>query len=277
MISFLRAGGSRWYERGIMPYGELEFLLPSGDYSLRIYDKNNVTLYSNTTVHMVNSKLYVLNGSHLELVINGQSIIIGQLLELNLLLHPTVVEVGYNIPFIRSIYDAEWNIDGLDLIGGNISLICPPQILMATTHNRTWSNRTLFPLIPANGTALNGTITVPSTDRIWFQGGAATWVNVSYSNGTLIQNTTYVPNFVDVYGHPAVNITSDINVSLDRETRFYQTKQFYWTKYSDLNKYQATVNFTNVLGEPYYEVDLFIASLATVKLQTSETSKSMMS
>jgi hypothetical protein len=254
MISFLKNGGSRWFERGIMPFGEVEFLLPSGDYHLIIYDKDWHTVYNNGSVHMVNSRLYVINGSSLTLVINGQSIIVGQLLEINNLLQPSVVQVGYNIPFIRSIFDTDYNLDLL----GNITFVCPPQIMIATTQNRTYSNRTISPLIPGN-TSANGTITVPDHDRLWFQGDATSWVNISHENGTVIQNTTYTPVFYDAIGHPTLSITSERNISVLRETTFHQVKMFYWTKYTDLNKYQATINFTNVLNDPLLQVYYYVA------------------
>lgn len=255
MISFLRDGGSRWFERGIMPYGELEFLLPSGDYSLRIYDADGTDVYTNSSVHMVNSRLYVINGSHLELVINGQSVITGYLLELNQKTQPSLVKVGYNIPFIRSCYDRECQLD--ELLGENITKICPPQILIATTYNNTYTNRLVHPLVPTN-TTVNGTITVPDTDKLWFHSNGS-WVNVSHENGTLIKNTSYAPTFVKLNGWPTVWINSSNNISLTRESRYHQVREFYWTKYTDLNKYEATVNFTNPLNDPIENVYLYIA------------------
>ena len=85
MLSILKDGGSRWYERGIVPYSEREFILPSGDYTLRIYynDSGDYTeIYNNSNHTIVASSVYVIHGTNLSEIITGQSIIIGNLLEL---------------------------------------------------------------------------------------------------------------------------------------------------------------------------------------------------
>jgi hypothetical protein len=254
MISIRKAGASRWWERGIVPYGEREFMIPSGNYTMRIYDPDYNELYNQT--HTINnSRVYVIEGTNLSEVIYGQSVIRGQLLELAAEFQPSIVEVGYNIPFIRLGYSTGSSLH--KTLGDNISFVCPPQILEATTYNNTYSNRTISPLIPSNVTA-NGTITVPDKDRVWFH-GTADWVNISYTNGTLIQNTSYVPSFIDLFGHPTVWINSSHNLSLTRETRFHQVKEFDYMKYNDENRYVATVTFTNVLSTTLREPVFYIA------------------
>lgn len=84
MLSVLKQGGSRWYERGIVPYGEREFILPSGNYTLRIYynDSGNSTEIYNSTKTLTASSVYVIHGTNLSEIITGQSVIVGKLLEL---------------------------------------------------------------------------------------------------------------------------------------------------------------------------------------------------
>lgn len=253
-ISLLKDGGSRWYEKGIIPYGEAEFLLPSGNYHLFINDSDGTNVYTDSSVSVTSPCLYIINGSHLSLVINGQTTMIGYLLDIIGDVTPSIIKVGYNIPFIRL---GEINPIS-SLIESNVTLVCPPQILEGTTYNHTFTNRSIHPCIPGNASE-NGTITVPDVDRLWFQGSTGDWVNVSYDNGTLIQNTSYVPTFLDLNGAPTIWVNSSHNISLTRETRYHQVIEFDYTHYTDLNKYQATVNFTNPLNKAIEEVSLYIA------------------
>jgi len=62
---------------------------------------------------------------------------------------PSVMKVGYNIPFIRLVHKTENPINNLE----NIIFVCPPQILEATTYNESYANQTFAPLIPSNVTA----------------------------------------------------------------------------------------------------------------------------
>ena len=251
MISFLRDGGSRWFERGICPYETVEFLLPSGNYSLRIYDSLNVTLYDNSSIKMVNSKLYVLNGSALELVINGQSVIVGQLLELRSELGyatmPNIQNVITNAPYIYSVFDPRGAIIGTERI-------CPALVVTATTTNETTTNCTMYPLIPKT-TINNGTIRVKD-DRIYFS-GSSNWVNVSTLSGTLIQNTSYVPNCIELTGQN-ITIKSAQSITVKRETTYQQQKKFYWTKYTDTRYYIATVTISNPLNTTIRHVYIYI-------------------
>ena len=259
MISILKQGANRWWERGIVPNGEREFLIPSGTYAFRVYDKAYNELYNSSlpaSVLVVNSKVYVIRGTNLSEIISGQSVIRGQLLEILDDISPSIVKVGYNIPFIRLCYDRVSPIN--NLLGANITLVCPPQIMEGTTYNHTYTNRTIHPCIPGN-TSTNGTITVPDLDRLWFHHKNGTWVNISYENGTLIKNYTYTPTFVDLNGAPTIWLNSSHNMSVTRETRYHQVQEFDYTLYTDLNKYQATVNFTNPLNKVVEEVSFYIA------------------
>jgi len=254
MLSFLKSGGSRWFERGICPYETVEFLLPSGTYSLRIYDANNNTLYDNGSISMVNSKLYVINGSHLQLIIDGQSVIVGDLLELSLeldyALMPDIEIISCNPPMVFSTYDKE----GM-AIGVNIYKICPALITIATTKVETtgnWINTTAR--IPGNDTVTNGTITILS-DELYISGsGAINWVNITYTdNGTLYQNTTYIPSKINLYGQN-LTINASGNIHILRETQYNQLKKFYWTYYSDTGKHTAGIDIINSMDVPLYDV-----------------------
>jgi len=254
MISFLKSGGSRWFERGICPYESVEFLLPSGDYQLRIYDADNDTIYDNNSIHMVNSKLYVINGSHLELVINGQSVIVGQLLELQQELDDAtrldIVSVVYNIPSVYSIFDKK------GAILGTVQ-ICPAVVTTATTINETniTSNTTFYPLAPESSST-NGTITIIE-DIMYFEGNASEifWVAVGY--GSSFTNYSYLPNNLILYGE---NVTVECNaeITVKRVTRYQQLKSFYWTKYTETNFYEATVPISNPLNVTIREVYVYI-------------------
>ena len=81
MVSFLKQNASRWYERGVCPYESVEFLLPSGAYLMRIYDRNLVDILSQS--YVVNrSMVYIIWGTNLSTIIAGQSVISNQLLSL---------------------------------------------------------------------------------------------------------------------------------------------------------------------------------------------------
>jgi len=80
MISLLKQGATRWWERGVVPYGEREYLIPSGNYTLRIYDSDYTEIY-NETQTINTSKVYVIHGTNLSEIIRGISVIKGQLLE----------------------------------------------------------------------------------------------------------------------------------------------------------------------------------------------------
>jgi len=251
MVSILRQGASRWWERGIVPYGEREFLIPSGTYCLRIYDKNNVEVYNSTlppSINVVNSKVYVIYGTNLTEVISGQSVIRGQLLELQQELdeatRPEIVKIINNPPGIYSIYKKEGAI-----IGGTV-LVCPALIVMAETTNETLvngnENKTIYVNIPTSDHD-NGTITVRE-DTLYLTGNF-TWVNVSTGGGNFT-NYTYQPNPIDLNGENiSINITDNTLAYVKRVTEYQSMKKFYWTKYTDTLVYEATVDIENPMAD----------------------------
>lgn len=234
MISLLKQGGSRWWERGIIK--EREFLIPSGYYMMRIYDKDWNELYNTSAYELIgNSKVYVIYGINLSEIISGQSVIRGQLLELSIeldtALMPDSVVYSRNPPIIISAFDRI----GM-MLGQNFYKVCPPVNVIAQTRyelDGNWLNSTL--LAPTNGTTENGTITILE-DIIHFSvvnGTAPTWVNITYiSDGSLIQNTTYMPTkfYPESY---AVSINASTDIYITRETRFNQLKKFYWDVYPE--------------------------------------------
>lgn len=244
MISFLKEGGARWYERGVCPYETVEFILPSGNYSLRIYDSDNITLFDNSSIKMRNSRLYVLNGSYLQLMINGQSVITGQLLELSSELYqatmPDIVNVVCDIPSTYSIFEKEGAVIGT-------KLVCPALFVIGETTNTTTINSTttFYPFIPESDTN-NGTITVKE-DHIYFEGNysAIHWVNVVVDG--VATNYSYVPNHIELFGEN-VAVSCNTNITIKRYTTYQQLKKFYWTKYTDTEYYTATITANNPLN-----------------------------
>ena len=255
MVSFLKTGGQRWWERGVCPYETIEYLIPSGDYQLRLYNASYDEL-TNFSVTVNNSKLYMINGTNLSLIIDGQSIITGQLLELGQSLDvatmPDLVTVVANIPIVYSTFER----DGA--IIGNTILVCPAKILTGETTNSTTINETsvLFnELVPDDSVTENGTVTIKE-DTLYFAGNASvTCVNVTY-NGTTT-SYGYIPNHIDLLGG---NVTVECtgNLSVTRKTRFQQVWKFYWTKYTDTNYYEATLDIDNNLHVPINETYIYI-------------------
>jgi len=261
MISLRKEGATRWWERGIVPYGEREYLIPSGNYSMRIYDKNYDEIY-NTSDHggnitINNSRVYVIHGANLTEIISGLSVIRGQLLELrgdfDYALTPNLVTISYNPPMLYNIYDK------VGLLLGNSYQICPALIVVATTRTEytgNWINSSV--VIPSNGTVENGTITILE-DTLYISGnGSTSYVNITYrSNGTLIQNTTYIPNKINLYGHN-ITINASNNIHILRETKYNQVKKFYWTYYSDTGRHTAGIDVINPMANPIYDVYVYI-------------------
>jgi hypothetical protein len=202
---------------------------------------------------MDRSRVYLIDGTMVQEVIDGQSVITGYLLEVRTelfdALTPHIVSVCYNIPYIYSVYETEGALIG-------IVKICPAQILTATTYQTDYTNCTMEALIPGNTTE-NGTIRV-KTDRLYFQGASADWVNISVnSTGAKLQNTSYIPVFYDIFGE-TVDIDASHNVTVTRETSYQQVDQFSWTKYTNQNYYTATVEFSNPMNTTLKKVYLFI-------------------
>lgn len=270
MISFLRNGSTRWFERGVGPHETVEYLLPSGNYTLRIYDRYNNTLY-NHSITMNNSKFFVINGTNLTLVISGLSVIYGQLLELagdfSSYTTPDIVRVAYNIPSVYTVFDR---------IGARLGtvLICPALVITATTINSSFINfstpKTLYPLIPNGSISANGTVNVISgDDTITFTGGDIKWVNVSWPGSGNYSNTTYIPGSITCNGN-TYTVRCSGNLTVTRSTRFQQSWKFYWTKTLDTNFYEATVNVTNHINTTLYMVTVSIefANDTTADLHT---------
>jgi len=250
MVSLLKQGATRWWERGIVPYGEVEYLIPSGTYRMRIYDSVYTELI-NQSFLITNSRVYVINGTNLTLIINGQSIIIGQLMEsISYALTPDVIVKGTNPPLVYSVYDTE----GMCL-GNGIFKICPAVITIATTKTTmagNWINST--PRIPTNGSVTNGTVTILK-DELYIAGNASiAWVNITYtSNGTTLQNTTYIPSKLDLYGQN-ITINASDNIVVKRNIKYNQLKKFYWTYYSYEGRYNAGINISDPMTVPIYDV-----------------------
>jgi len=259
MISLLKQGGSRWWERGIVPYGEREFLIPSGNYMMRIYDKNWVEIYNSSAYDaVINSRVYVIHGTNLSEIISGQSVIRGQLLELraelDYALAPDIEIISCNPPMIHSIYDKE----GM-LIGSNVFQICPALITVATTRvETTGSSINSVAATPSNNTVENGTITILE-DALYISGnGSTSYVNITYTdNGTLMQNTTYVPSKINLYGQNLTIVASN-DVHILRETQYNQVKKFYWTYYLDTGQHTAGINIINPMAIPIYDVYVYV-------------------
>ncbi len=255
MISILRDGATRWFERGIVPQDEREFLLPTGTYTLRIYDGGSNMIYNNASMPMINSRVYVIGpGGNVTVVVEGLSVINGNILQVLGWMQPDIIKVGTNMPYVLTIYECanEFTV--------NFTKICPPQVLLGTTFTDIDipARTTIFssPVMPGNDTT-NGTITMVY-DKLWFHGNTADWVNVSLSDGTLIQNTSYIPTLLDIKTHDtAIRITSSHNISFTREVRYRQIQEFLWTKYTDTGKYDATVNFNNPNNVTIYDVYLY--------------------
>jgi len=172
-------------------------------------------------------------------------------------LTPDITIVSRNPIMIYSIYDTEGMIFGNDFY-----MICPPLITIATTRVTTygnWINST--PMIPGNNSVANGTVTI-IRDTLYMS-GSASWVNITYtSNGTLMQNTSYVPSRIDIYGENlTINASDDISVL--RVTKFNSVRKFDWTVYPfsghgyDLNRawwHEAGIEVINSMPVPLYEV-----------------------
>jgi len=265
MLSLRKNGATRWWERGLCPYETIEFLIPSGTYRCRAYDADNVELF-NFSITVVNSRVYVIHGTNLSLIINGQSVIVGDLLELHdefdYALTGETRHVSRNPPILFSIFD----VDGL-MLGEGIWTICPPMNVIATTKNNTfgnWINSTA--LIPGNGTVANGTITVMEDTFYFSSNGSVTWVNITYTdNGTSVQNTSYMPTrFDDLCGYNyTINASGDLNVQ--RITTYNQLKKFEWTYYSfahgPLNRpgyHTYGLNVSNPCNTTLYDVYVFV-------------------
>jgi len=276
MISLLKQNATRWWERAVCPYETIEFLIPSGNYRLRIYNATHVEIFNNTFL-IVNSRAYVINGSTLYIVINGTSVIIGQLLSLSTevndafdyLTMPFYKTISRNPPIVFSAFDSIGN-----YLGQNVYKICPPiNVIAQTRYEKTGTRLNSTPLIPVNGTLANGSITVID-DVIYFDavgGVVPSWVRITYLNNTLIQNTTYLPSRFYPLGF-SVKINASSSIHMTRETTFNQLKQFYWDYYPNTDNpgwitepdgskrvgyHRAGLEINNNMNTTWYEVYLY--------------------
>jgi len=260
--SFLKDGATRWYEKVVSSGGQKNFMLPSGNYTVRVYNADNSTYVSWDDI-VNRSKAYLIGVDGVSLIIQGQSVIEGQILELSeeffYAFMPDVTIISRNPPMIFSVYDKE----GM-AFGSDSYLICPPLITIATTRvtqHGNYINST--PMVPGNGSVLNGTITI-IRDVLNLSGpGSITWVNITYmNNGTLLQNTSYIPSRIDIYGQNlAINASGDILVL--RVTKYNQVRKFDWTYYPfkgygpDLERagwHSAGIEVINPMPVPLYDV-----------------------
>jgi len=261
--SFLKDGATRWYERVVASSGgQKSFMLPSGNYTVRVYNADNST-YLSWTETINRSKAYLIGTDGVSLIIQGQSVIMGEFLELNedlaYAFMPDVTIISRNPPMIYSVYDKE----GM-AFGNDFYMICPPLITIATTRVTqygNWINST--PMVPGNGSVLNGTVTI-LRDVLYLSGpGSITWVNITYTNNdTLLQNTSYIPSRIDIYGQN-LTINASGNLSVLRVTKFNQERKFDWTYYPgegyghEENRagfHTAGIEIINPMSVPLYEV-----------------------
>ncbi len=257
MISINRNGSSRWFERGILPGGEREFLLPTGNYTMRIYDAAYDEIH-NQSYTMNNSKIYVIEGTNLTEILNGLSVVRGSILEVNnnldYALTPDVETVCSNPPIVKAMHSA----DGRQIADG-VFLICPALVVTAETRQSdTNSSIASVALVPSNSSVSNGTVTL-LRDTLYFEGAASTsYVNITYTNnGTLLQNTSYIPNKLDLYGEN-VTINSSNDIKVTRETKYHQYKKFDWTWYSYESKYETGIEIINPQNASLYDIDVLI-------------------
>ena len=251
VVAFLKEGANRWFERICPPYGQQEFLIPTGNYTIRVYNADNST-YTAWAETVNNSRGYMIDGINITVVIDGLDVINGDILEINHVLVGALIgdvkTLCTNPPIIITT-------SGRDYLSDGIFKICPPQIVRATTRTETWGNWiNSTAIIPKNNTFPNGTITILS-DTLYFAGND-TWVDITFTdNNTLYQNTSYRPNHVDVYGQNfSINASEDILVS--RVTRFHQLTMFYWIYNSNTGKYDVAIYVNNSLATPLYSVEV---------------------
>ena len=269
MISILKYGASRWWERGIVPYGEREFMIPSGNYTLRIYDKDDSEIYNSSSsgnITVNNSRVYVIHGTNLSLLISGQSVIKGQLLELSseieYALMPDEIIYSSNPPRIFSVFNRIGQ-----MLGNNVWKVCPALDVIGTTRNSTMTNSTTsHPLIADNSTT--GVEVTVINDILYLSGNSSVnWVNITYAdNGTLMQNTTYIPNKININGED-LTITSSSDINILRETTFSKMTKFYWNIYNSTTNlghisnragfHNAVLEVKNSLNVPLYDVYVF--------------------
>jgi len=286
-VSLLKEGATRWFEL-VVPgnLGDVRFMLPSGNYTARVYNSDNSSYVSwDETVNR--SKAYQIGNNGISLIIQGQSVIRGQLIEfdnaLDAALMPDATIICRNPPIYISVFD----ILGMQL-GGSYWRVCPPLNVLAETRNHStgnWINST--PLVPSNGTTENGTITIIGEHDVIYittvNGTVPSWINITYSdNGTLIQNTTWVPSkFYPEGFNVTINASDDVHIY--RETVFNMLKKFDWDIYNGSNNpgwitengqkrpgyHRAGIEIMNTMNVHWYNVYAYCGFSPTSKPDTS--------
>lgn len=265
MVSILKQGASLWWERGCIPFSEREFLIPSGTYCLRIYDENYDEIYNSSLpagISVVNSRVYVMNGSELQLIINGQSTLLGELKDATI---PDIIHYAPNAPMVYSPLKKEGAILGT-------ILVCPALIIIADTVNATNAslplNRTkdtFYPLVP-KATTDNGTITTREDVMSfsgWLNSTVPMWVNVSWldSTGAMVSYRNYssIPPPITLHGENISVNCSRGELYVSRTTSYQAETKFYWTKYTDTLFYEATIDVINHFrNETLYNVYVYM-------------------
>jgi hypothetical protein len=201
----------------------------------------------NNTNLTITNMILLMENNITSLVITIENII-------DFALMPDIVIWSRNPPMVFSVYDKE----GM-AIGGNIIKICPALITIATTRVETtgnWINSTAQ--IPSNGTVENGTITILE-DALYISGsGSISYINITYTdNGTLMQNTTYIPSKINLYGENlTINASGDIHIL--RETRYHQLYKFHWDYDAITGGHTAGIDIINPMAVPIYDVYVYV-------------------
>ena len=72
--SFLKAGATRWYEKVVSSYGQKNFLLPTGNYTIRVYNADNSS-YTSWDETVNSSIAYLIGDGGVTVIIEGRSVI----------------------------------------------------------------------------------------------------------------------------------------------------------------------------------------------------------
>jgi len=253
VVGFLRQGAGRWFEKIVPSHGQDSFLLPTGQYSIHVYNSDlTVDVIWNEQVNR--SRGYLIQGDDVTLVIQGLSVVGDDILEIRYTLDdaltPDVRVISKNPPMIYSIFDLE----GMALGIGPIK-ICPNLVTIATTKNDSYGQSiSSIPWIPKNDTVLNGIITVLK-DTLYISGpGSVTYVNITYTDtGELLSNTSYIPAKVDLYGEN-ITIEASDSIAVRREVKYHQVRKFDWNYWAHNGTYTMGESVINSMNIPLYDV-----------------------
>lgn len=223
----------------------------------------NVTIdYLNATIwnelSIIQSNLNATNLTITNMILLTENNITSLIITINNILDyalmPDIEIVVFNPPMIFSVYDKE----GM-AIGGNIYQICPALTVIATTKVEiigNWINSTAR--IPGNDTVENGTVTI-LRDTLYISGsGSTSYINITYTdNSTLMQNTTYIPSKINLYGQN-LTIRASEDIHILRETKYNQVKKFYWSHDADTGRHTTGISVINPMNIPIYDVYVYI-------------------